>query len=577
MSAAGEFSGTTTAGSYRLVRPLDAEGEVFEARHDRLPGRFAVKLFEEVDARAFLRAVQQASALRHPGIVRVVDHGTQGSGGFLVMEWADGRSLASTLAAGGPLAPDAVARIVDGVALGLQAAHRQGLAHGHLAPGRVLVSGSGALNEDETPGAEHTKILGFGLGPPGARAGGAPITRVTPYAAPEQLAGVPGPLADQYALAALAYEALSGSAPDGDADRRKPPRSLREYDPTINVVIDDVVRRALSFDPRARWPDVHTFAARLREAVDSEGALEEKTRLAPLPLTVTKPDATPTPIELPPVIASVDVDLGTPAPARRELPARELQVPKLPVQGEISMNHPPARHPSFSGQSQMPGYFPGQFPGRAPAPPHYGIHPTPTFSFTDDPEPGPLYRPRRRRRSSGGFGLVLVVLAAGVGGYLSVERHWLERAEPLVARAKELVRSLRTLAPGASPEPAPLAPGPASAATASSAAATTAGAAAAAAPTTSPAPQAAPPEVVPIPSETTPERSVAARSSHHASSRSSSEASRHASPAHHHAEEAGRPARAERPERPARARPSRALSDEAATEEALLAPPSSGR
>jgi serine/threonine protein kinase len=557
MSGAGEFSGTITAGGYRLVRALDGGGRVHEARHDRLAGRFALKLFGDVDARAFQRAVQQASALHHPGIARVVDYGgAPGAGAFVVMEWADGRSLASLLAEGGPLAPDAVARVVSSVALGLQAAHRHGVAHGHLSPERILVSGAGAANDDETPGAEHTKILGFGLGPTGALDPGASITEVTPYTAPEQATSDASPRADQFALAAVAYELLSGEAPTGDAEADRPPRSLREYDPTINVVIDDVVQRGLSFDADARWADVHTFAARLREAVDAEGTLEEKTRLAPLPLTVTKPAAaTPTPIELGPVIASVDVDLRTPAPKRRELPFRDLPQPKLPVQGEISMNPPPARPHAFHDPSQlMPGQFPASRPStRASAQPHYGIRPTPTFSFSDELE-SELHR-RRKRRSGGGFGLLLVVLAAGVGGYLAVQTHVWQQAEPLVARGKELLRSLRTLAPGASPEPAPLPPSAsAPAATAAPAASPTAPPAATTAAT---APTPAPPEVVPIASAPPPRSAARAAASH-------------ASRPHHAHASAPRSGRAEHA---SRGRSSRALSDEAATEEALLAPP----
>src|SRR5262249_29218956 len=158
----------------------------------------------------------------------------------------------------------------------------------------------------------------------------------------------------------------------------------------------------------------HTFAARLREAVYSEAALEERTRLAPLPLTVTKPSpATPTPIELPPVIASVDVDLGTPAPttSARAVPARRLVPHELPLtnvsaQGVIPMNPPPARHQPYANPLQMPGQFPTTRSGaRGPASAHYGIRPTPTFSFADELELGPPSK-RRRRRSSGGFGLL---------------------------------------------------------------------------------------------------------------------------------------------------------------------------
>jgi serine/threonine-protein kinase len=552
------------------VRALDGSRRVHEVRHDRLPGRFVLKLLDDVDARAFQRAVQEGAALHHPGIVRVVDHGTSfGGGAFVVLEWADGRSLASMLASGGPLSPEAVARVVASAALGLQAAHRQGVVHGHLSPEHILVSGAGPASDDETPGAEHTKLLGFGLGP---AALGRNVGRnaVTPYTAPELATRHASPLADQFSLAAIAYELLAGQPPAGDAARRRPPRSLREYDPTINVVIDDVVQRGLSFDPTARWPDVHTFAARLREAVDSEGTLEEKTRLAPLPLTVTKPTGTPTPtpIELGPVIASIDVDLRTPAP-KRALPFRELPQPSLPVQGDLSMNPPPSRRepfkpnlPNLPNLPSLPNQMaprqttmPGQFPPRAPTAPHYGIRPTPTFSFSDELE-GELHR-RRRRRSGGGFSLLLVVLAAGIGGYLAVQTHVWQHAEPLVARAKELAHSLRTLAPGASPEPA--APPQSASAVAATPGASTAAAVAPA--PAAPSAMAVVPEVVPI-APSSPSRSAASAGAAHASRRT-----------HARAEHVGHAEHVGRTEHASRTRTTRALSDEAATEEALLAPP----
>jgi serine/threonine protein kinase len=547
MTGAGELSGTLTTGSYRLVRALGSGGgRVYEARHDRLPGRFAVKLFGEVAPGAFQRGAHQASALRHPGIVKVVDYGAGPGGAFAVMEWVEGRSLQAIVAGGGALSPDAVARVIDSVALGLQAAHRQGLAHGHLAPERVLLLGPGAEGDDETPGAERTKIVGFGLDRGGGSTTGTDLIEVTPYTAPELLANDATAFADQYALGAIAYELLTGVPPAGDAVAGLPPRSIREYDPTINVIVDDVVQRALSPDPGARWADVYTFSTRLREATDSGGALEEKTRLAPLPLTVSRPSMTPTPIELSPVIASVDVDLRTPPP-------RRLEDLNLPLQGDNSMNPPSFRPPqAFRGPSQLPGPYSSTRPSAS----HHGIRPTPTFSFTDSPEPGPLYKPsgtRRRGRSGGGLGLAFVVLIAGAGGYFAVQPRAWQRLEPVVgpvvARAKVLVHSLRTLIPGASPEPA--APAQASAPEQASANPT-------AAPSTPPQPPAMPralhPDVVPIaPASTTTTAAQASRPTHHSS--------------HSHHQHAQTPS----------GRAAKALSDEAAAEEALLASPPRGR
>ena len=230
MEGVGEFSGKICAGQYRLVRSLgDGAGRVHEARHDRTAGRFALKIFGDVDPRAFQRGAQRAAALRHEAIVRVVDYGDAPGRAFAVMEWAPGRSLAAVMAGGGALAPSTVARIVDSIALGLQAAHRQGLAHGDLTPERVLVLAAGGV----APGAARTKILGFGLGPRDVQRPGLDLTEVTPDTAPEQEAHGPSALADQFALAALAYELLTGVPPArGRRCASRPPRGrVREYDP----------------------------------------------------------------------------------------------------------------------------------------------------------------------------------------------------------------------------------------------------------------------------------------------------------------------------------------------------------
>jgi len=480
MPGVGELSRTQTVGSYRLVRPLGGDGHVYEARHARRGGRFALKLLGDVDAEAFARATHQAAALRHPGIVQVVDSGTDAGRAFVVMEWIEGRSLAALLADEGALDAERVARLVDSIALGLQAAHRQGLAHGHLDPARIFVLASGG--GDETPGAERTKILGFGLGDD--LAPGPPITEETPYMAPEQLAGEAQPLADQFALAAIVYELLTGVPPSADGDERRPPPSMREYVPSLNVIVDDVVRRGLSADPGARWADVYTFSKRLREAVDAEGELEEKTRLAPLPLTITRAPIVPAPASAAtsvsfdfPVIASVDVDLRTPAP-------RRLGSPTL---GGLLMNETPPPIPGpFRGPAANPA--PNQFaaprqfpttkqfvrpsqpaPARLPAPVRpYAIQPTPTFSFTDEPVAGPLWKPPGRRRG-GGLGLLVLIVAAGLGGYFGVQTHAWQDVEPLVARGKQLLSSLKTLAGSAArqaPQTQPAAPAAAAAPTA---------------------------------------------------------------------------------------------------------------
>src|SRR4051794_2809100 len=286
-----EIPGAVSAGSYRLVRLLGgAGGRVYEARHDRRSGRFAVKLFEDADPGAFQRGAQHVLALRHPGIVPVIDYGADvlNAQGALVMELCDGPSVAALVRDSGLLPAERVGRIVEGAASALGAVHGRGGVHGELSPDRILVA--------RTQRGEAARLLGFGLG---EEVSAEPmLTEVTPYTAPEQLAADPTAESDQFALAAIAYEMLTGVPPFDDSTAREQPPSIRDFAPEVNVIVDDVIRRALAPEPENRWSDIETFAQRLREAAD--GAHEEKTRIAPMP-TPGHQSLTPTPgMETPP-------------------------------------------------------------------------------------------------------------------------------------------------------------------------------------------------------------------------------------------------------------------------------------
>src|SRR5690349_16892213 len=109
-----QIPGAVMAGRYRLLRALDgAGGRLYEARHDRLSGRFAVKLYPDADPAAFRRRAQVALALRHPAIVQVIDYGPDGDGGraFVVMEWVDGQPLSTIMRDSGLLPLEVVVRI----------------------------------------------------------------------------------------------------------------------------------------------------------------------------------------------------------------------------------------------------------------------------------------------------------------------------------------------------------------------------------------------------------------------------------------------------------------------------------
>ena len=190
---------------------------VYEATHARLAGRYAVKvllqnLTDDPAALArFDREARITSSLQHPNVVQVIDHNTTADGtSYLVMELLSGESLSHRLARRGRLSLPAVVEIIEQIAAGLAAAHTLGIVHRDLKPDNVFlvpVEGRGEL----------VKILDFGI----SRSGSAihsidrELCGTPEYMSPEQIGGSAEIAAatDQYALAVIAYELLTGHNP----------------------------------------------------------------------------------------------------------------------------------------------------------------------------------------------------------------------------------------------------------------------------------------------------------------------------------------------------------------------------
>lgn len=96
-----------------------------------------------------------------------------------------------------------------------------------------------------------------------------------PYLAPEQWNGKALPASDQYGLAAILYELLTGRPPfQGNQEHilrlmhcTMQPQSPRTFNPTISPTIDKLLLRALSKNPHDRFATIAIFGRRLREGV----------------------------------------------------------------------------------------------------------------------------------------------------------------------------------------------------------------------------------------------------------------------------------------------------------------------
>jgi len=254
-------------------------GAVFLARHRRLPGRqVAVKVLQngaglnpELFAR-FRREAEIASQLGHPNIVEVFDFDTLPDGTpFLLMEYLRGESLEARLDRG-PLPLAEAFAIVRQIGSALQAAHRAGVVHRDLKPANVFL-----LPSDT---GERVKLLDFGiskiLDSQTMQTQEAVLMGTPQYMAPEQALGKNSEIdarTDLFALGCIVYEMLSGAPPfAGEGSSivqvifrivHTQPEPLASRCPDAPAHVLAAVERALSKDPKDRYPDVASFITEL--------------------------------------------------------------------------------------------------------------------------------------------------------------------------------------------------------------------------------------------------------------------------------------------------------------------------
>jgi hypothetical protein len=265
-------------------RPLEELGEggfgtVTLAWDTRMQRRVAIKrLAFPLDERGIprqppgLAEARTAALLNHPNIVTVFDFDTDGDEAFIVMEHVDGASLADIVEQlGAPLTLDETAAVVDAVAEALTYAHHNGVLHLDIKPDNILVTRDGRIKVADFGVSELSSASGHG------QAWGGTIG----YMPLEQLQGrTVAETTDQWALAAVAFEALTGENPFVEKSPQAAIVRLELYeppapsslDPELPAAIDDVLLAALERIPTDRYRDVGAFADALVAQLGDPGA-----------------------------------------------------------------------------------------------------------------------------------------------------------------------------------------------------------------------------------------------------------------------------------------------------------------
>lgn len=275
-------------GTYELMRRIDsgAMGTVFEARHLRLNRRVAVKVLSRQPAsrpevlERFRQEAEIMSRLEHPHIATILDFDVTEQGEpYLVLELLHGETLEKRILRDAPFALEDVVDITTQIASALAASHAASVVHRDLKPANVFLT--------PAPGESvFVKLLDFGISK-NLRADRRltqerSLLGTPEYMAPEQASGrnaLVGARSDQYSLAVVAYEMLTGSQPFDDEDLKvvlkratsldpAPPSSLV---PWVPCALDSVLARALAKDPSKRFDDILDFARELAAAARTDG------------------------------------------------------------------------------------------------------------------------------------------------------------------------------------------------------------------------------------------------------------------------------------------------------------------
>ncbi len=320
-----------TLGAYRIVEQTGRGGmaTVYKAYQPGLARYVAIKVLpaffaEEAGFRErFQQEAIAVASLRHPNILVVFDYGEENGIPYLVGDYIDGGTLADQV--GRPLPLDYCTNILAPIASALDYAHSQGILHRDIKPSNVL------LQRDGRPILADfglAKIMGSM-----PRLTGTGITMGTPeYMAPEQAAGeTMGAGADNYALAVVAYELLTGRVPFSAetplavllAHLHKPLPLPRSINPAISPGVEAVLLKGLAKDPATRYSTATEFIHALSVADRQPGSISPA-QPAPTATHVDVLGETPAPVLSSPPPASAGVVTPGPVGAARRPGARPI-------------------------------------------------------------------------------------------------------------------------------------------------------------------------------------------------------------------------------------------------------------
>jgi serine/threonine protein kinase len=382
-----------------------AMGIVYDAVDPMIGRRVAVKVISlqpamdpseaEFMKERLFREARSAGRLFHPGIVVILDVGLHENSAYITMEHVDGPSLHQLLATG-PLDHNAAFKILQQTAAALDYAHQQGVVHRDIKPANIMLQNKVTVKVADfgiakLMSTENATVTGMLMGTPS-------------YMSPEQIeAQAVDGRSDQFALAVVAYELLTGSRPF-QADSMPTVAHLIVYGPrpsahaknsALPPGIDQVLERAWNRFPDQRFPNCVEFTTALEAAFRSPVAApvpDVEPSLQPLQVPQATKKRWPAPVLYAGGIALVIVMLALaslyyrnsysrPVPAAASSAPVVVQAPVPPKPTPLGLPQPA---PSPAPSNDKPATLKAEQPS-APA-----ASTKPPLDLTPDPKQKPL-------------------------------------------------------------------------------------------------------------------------------------------------------------------------------------------
>jgi len=250
-------------------------GEIYKARHPSLNRLIAIKvlsLYFKGDAdfnKRFAREAEMMAQLKHPNIINIYDYGEQAGLPYIAMEYLTGDTLSHVLKEKHRLTLDESLPLLRDIASALDFAHTQGIVHRDIKPSNVMVESISTAGGSRS---QRAILMDFGIARFVDERTKLTITGdmlgTADYISPEQIQGASelDGKADQYSLAILVYQMLTGKKP---FERHNTWAMIRAHldepapDPREIAQIPDsaaqAIMKALSKKPEERFETVGTF------------------------------------------------------------------------------------------------------------------------------------------------------------------------------------------------------------------------------------------------------------------------------------------------------------------------------